>query len=270
MNNLSNEKENADKTCIKKVNELKIENYYTDMQSKMMKNFDTMFACTKKIANRYLDSFQLESLYKQAKKEFENLIPTIPYIGGEKVSGTKNLVGGVQMLAIIRGLENEGLSQREIGEIIYGTFVELFHRIPKIMGYLLGKLMWSKRFLKHQKKNLLELQKRRYPEAFVSEYVSCSDGSFDYGQDTLECAICKFYQKHGAIQYLPYICLGDYPLYERLGFCFCRTKTLENGDEVCDFRFKKKGHIVTGWPPETLPEWHIREIADEITSKPSE
>ncbi len=246
------------------MNTSKKENYYTAMQSKMIRDFETMFICTKKAVEPFLGYHQIQTLHEQARKVYQTLLPQIPYIGGRKVSGTKNLIGGAQMLAIIRGLEQQGLSEEEIGKVIYVTWVELFNRIPKIAGYFLGKIMLSGLFLKNYRKRMKELQKRRYPEAFVSEYVHCADGSFDFGQNTLECAICKFYKKQNASKYLPYICLGDYPLYQRLGICFFRTKTLGNGDDVCDFRFKKIGDTVAGWPPEELLEWRYNKTNDSI------
>lgn len=117
--------------------------YYTSMTPKLMKSFETMFSCAKKPAGRYLDACRLQEFHEQARKEFEKLIPQLPYIGGKKVPGTRNLVGGAQMLAMIRSLERYGLSREQIGEVIYGTWERLFGRIPRFASLIMGKIMMS-------------------------------------------------------------------------------------------------------------------------------
>jgi hypothetical protein len=229
--------------------------YYTGQRKKMMRGFERMIACARQPSLRVLNIGQFEVAHHKARKEYERLIPLLPYIGGKKNPGTTNLIGGAQLLSIVWGLESQGLSREQIGEIIYGTWEQFFNRIPKWVGKLMGKLMTTEAYLKKRRDIALESQKREYSEAFVNELVTTKDGSFLYGQDTLECAICKLYKKYDALQYMPYICLGGYPLFRRIGVGFFRTKTLGHGDDRCDFRFTKDEMTLPGWPPENLQEW---------------
>jgi len=228
--------------------------YYTSMMPKMMKNFEKMFRFTKKAIFSKIDSTQINFIHKNAREEYQRLIPQLPYIGGDEVSGTMNLIGGVQLLAIIRSLEAFGMNERQIGEIIYKTLDGFYTSIPKPIGVLMGKVMLSKHSINKRIKAMAETQKREYTEGFVNVPVPCSDDSFYFGQDVLECAICKFYKKQGAEKYVPYICLGDYPMFKRMGVMLYRTKTLGNGDDMCDFRVEKKGETMSAWPPERLKE----------------
>lgn len=141
-----------------------------------------------------------------------------------------------------------------VHEIVYKSFDAFFARIPAVFGTLAGKLMFVPWYVKKRKKTMERVAALPYTEGFVSSFVSCVDGSFVFGQDVLECAIHKFYVKHDARKYVPYLCLGDYPMFRRLNIGFFRTKTIGHGDAVYDFRFKK-GKTESGWPPENLAEW---------------
>lgn len=109
------------------------------------------------------------------------------------------------------------------------------------------RLMLSKRRIR---KKCQDSQLRRYPEDWVCEFVEGDGKDFDLGMDMTECGIYKFYKMQGAEQYVPYLCLGDYPQFRAFGIGMKRTQTLGNGAPKCDFRFKKRGKTPKGWPPE--------------------
>jgi hypothetical protein len=97
-------------------------------------------------------------------------------------------------------------------------------------------------------------QERRYPGDWVATFVEGDGEQFDYGLDVVECGICKFYRTQNAEELTPYMCLSDYILSDAFARGLVRYKTLAEGDDVCDFRFKKgRGSFVNplrnGWPP---------------------
>lgn len=230
-------------------------NYYLDMQAKMIKDFARMFKCTRRSLKRHFDEAKIAEIHETCEREYSGLIPQIPYIGGKQNSGTYNLVGGAALLAIIRSLEGEGLGKHEIGRVVYETMETLFNSKPRLLCRLTGKYMLSSYFIKKRRKQTERSLLREYPEGFVTRFVEADGANHDFGLDTMECAICKFYKKQGAEKYLPYLCLGDYPMFQALGIGFTRTQTIGNGAPKCDFRFKKGGETVRGWPPEGLDEW---------------
>lgn len=230
-------------------------NYYLNMKTKIMKDFDIMFGCARRPLKEHFSEIKINELYDESRREFAAFIPQLPYIGSKQNSGTGNLLGGAMLLAIIRCLEGQGLSRREIGSAIYETFEVFFKSRPRLLRCLMGKMMLSNYFIKKRKRQMDRSQLREYPEGFVSEFVEGDGADFDFGLNTVECAICKFYKKQGAEQYIPYLCLGDYAMFQALGIGFTRTQTIGNGAPKCDFRFKKGGETVRGWPPEGLDEW---------------
>ena len=128
--------------------------YYTKRHANMIKQFEQWFRCVRKSAAPYITPEQSERVHEIALKEYETLIPEIPYIGGKKVAGTRNLVGSVILLAYIRAFEKEGLSERVIGEIVYKSFDAFFARIPAVFGTLTGKLMFVPWYVKKRKKTM--------------------------------------------------------------------------------------------------------------------
>jgi hypothetical protein len=230
-------------------------NYYLNQKPKLLKEFDKMFHHGKKVAEQLKYDVDIDKFYIESKSNFEKLIPEIPYIGGKKNRLTWNLTGSVMLLAMIRSLEKEGFSEREIGKIIYYSFDSFFKSKPKLLLHLMGKLMFSKSNIKKRQKQIAWQKSQNFTEGWVSEFVPGDGKTFDAGIDYSECGICKFYEKHDAKKYITYLCLGDYPTFQAFGVGLTRTQTIGHGADTCDFRIKKGGTTPDGWPPENLDEW---------------
>lgn len=226
------------------------------MKPKLIKDFEKMFKYARRALGQCFNESKIDKLHDESRREYAILIPQLPYIGGKKNSGTMNLIGMAIILAIIRSLEREGLTKREIGKVVYETFDMFFKAKPRLVRWLIGKLMTSKLFMKKKKKQTEKSLLREYPEDFVTEFVEGDGENFDFGLDVIECAICKFYKKQDAEKYLPYLCPGDYAMFRALGIGLTRTQTIGNGAPKCDFRFKKGGETPQGWPPENLEEFN--------------
>ena len=102
------------------------------------------------------------------------------------------------------------------------------------------------------------MKKDAHPENWDMEFVEGDGEEFDWGVDFKDCAVRKFYMKHGGEELLPYVCMSDYaPFHVLKNVEFTRTQTLSSGGDYCDFRFKKGGSTPKGWPPEDLPDFKI-------------
>ena len=91
----------------------------------------------------------------------------------------------------------------------------------------------------------------RYPENFIMKYVEGDGKEFNYGYDIHKCTIVDFGKSQDAEEILPYICMIDWykAYYSKSGLI--RSKTLSEGCEYCDYRFKK------GNPPMNLQKTQI-------------
>lgn len=177
---------------------------------------------------------------KQAiKREFISLLPLIPYIGGSSNPLTKNLIGAAWMLAVYRVMKPMGKSPGEVGKIVYEAITKLFSIVPKGLLRRLAAWRYNERYIY----KLKYLSKRSYLKEYLGDFifdVIDSDGkSFDLGVDYRECGILKFLMSQNAAELAPYVCELDYAMSSSYGLKLERKKTLANGDDICDFRFKR-------------------------------
>lgn len=234
--------------------------YYIKQKPKLMEQFDKFLRITKDILIKKYSDSKAEELINQMRDEYERIIPEIPYIGGKKNLYTSMLVEGVATLPIILILEKEGLSYREIGEIIY-NFFEIASNIRKRKLEKIGQdpadQYFNKNTINFIKIITKKSQKRQYPDDWVWEFVEGEGKPFDYGFNVPECGIHKVFKRLGVEKYVPFICLADFATANVYGFGFTRTQTLGNGAPICDHRFIKNGTTPRAWPPDNLEEYKM-------------
>ena len=93
------------------------------------------------------------------------------------------------------------------------------------------------------------MNETNYPENWKFEFIDENKSKF--GMNIHECALHKFYKKHGGEELLPYICMSDYAIYYLIkNVEMKRTQTIAGGADFCDFRLQKGGATPRGWPPE--------------------
>ena len=227
-------------------------NYYIKNMPRMMEQFDEYSQMAKDVLIKYFDDSKAKELVAKAQKEYEKLIPQLPFIGGAKNVMTSFLNNSILALAIMRALEERGLEFREIGKLSY-DIVEHQSTIEAQEGA--GDQIFQEGYLNILKHVAKESQLRRYPGDWVIEFVEGDGATFDYGYDITECGIYKLFKELGAEHFVPFICLSDYATARASGYGLKRTQILSNGAPVCDFRFSKGGDTPRGWPPEKLEDY---------------
>jgi hypothetical protein len=232
-----------------------VDSYYSQRRPELLTDFDGVFVVMRDaIASRLKDS-EVDQIVGRARSEYESLIPDIPYIGGSENIHEGNLIACVQMLALIRVLEDEGMGEREIGETIYDCFEASFGAMPPSMKEGFTASFFTEEAKEAWRQWGKESESREYPFDWVFELIDGEGQEFDFGLNYTECAVLKFFNEKGAGRYMPYICLGDYAMFKEFGIGLIRTRTLANGASLCDFRFKEGGMTQSGWPPEDLEEF---------------
>jgi len=193
-------------------------------------------------------------LVLDTRRAYQDLSVEVPYIGGEENIFTEWLDYGVFYLALYRALTPMGQSVEKAGRIIYETYWAMAD-YPRWLISLVGKFRYNDKYVDTLRAAALLSQERRYEADFVCTFVEGDGEAFDYGLDIHECAICKFYQQQGAAELAPYLCLSDEVVSVAFNRGLVRYKTLAEGDEVCDFRYKKGcatyvEPLRDGWPPQ--------------------
>ncbi len=233
-------------------------NYYLKNKSKLMKRFGYSLKIAKDLLmERFIES-KTEALINQMRKEYEEILPKIPDVGGKKNLVISIITDKVSLLAMIFILEKEGYKYREIGEFIM-KFTEIetknaMERAEK-KGMNLLDFYFNDVYFNSAKAHCDFTLKREYPDNWVMEYVDGTNEDFDYGLNVSECAIHKIYTKLGAEKYSPFGCLIDFAQANVLGYGLTRTKSLANGALGCDHQFTKTGNTPKAWPPENFAEY---------------
>jgi len=197
-------------------------------------------------------------LMMETKQAYADLRPEIPYIGGKENMFSEWLNYGAYYLAMYRALSARGHSLDDAGKLIFDTY-EVMADYPKWFLSIVGRFKYGKKYEQKLRQAAVVSQKRKYSGDFVSTYIEGDAENFDYGLNITECGICKLYSAQGAERLSRYMCLSDYVVSKAFNRGLVRYKTIAEGAEKCDFRFKKGRETFVyplrkGWPPKFLDD----------------
>ncbi len=238
-----------------------VADYYIKRKGKLMKNFDRQLAILSKLMRNKFSEAKIDEMVNQMKAEYEKIIPEIPYIGGQKNPMTLILIVCMSDLAILRILEKEGLTLREIGQFHYEFTDERNNRRKRNLERI-GKdptqYPFEPEYMNMAKILCENKQKEDYPDEWVSDYIEGDGKIFEWGFNYKQCCIYNVYKRLGAEKYFPFICLGDFSEANIFGYGFSRTQTLGNGAPICDHRYIKNYKTPRAWPPDKVEEFKLK------------
>ena len=230
------------------------ENYYLNAKPELMKDFGKIEEYLKGVLWNYFDQPKTDRLLEETRFAFEQMLPQLPYIGGEASVFTYTLIRAAWCMPLFALLEKEGLRYRDIARIGYEQKEHEVEAKSPEKRRRIREFHFSPAMKAVEIRRAKETQAGRYPGDFVSRFVPGDGEGFDFGIDFTQCAICRFFEPRGGLRYIPIFCLSDYAAYRAFGIGFRRTQTLVNGAPWCDFRFKRDWATPRGWPPEAIEE----------------
>lgn len=226
--------------------------YYVARRSELLAEFDRDSARWLPYLVALDGQSGAEILVRESRAAYEALMLKIPYIGGEDNRLTGSLIDSVRCLALYQAMKAHGRTARETGKVLYDAILARMGEpqapIPP------DKLLTRDQMMEGRRKRAERSQERRYPEDYVYRFVPGDGIEFDYGYEFTECATDKFYRAQGAAEFTPYFCFLDYPQSRVLGLGLSRTKTLAEGHDRCDHRFKAGRKSEWVWPPPFLKD----------------
>lgn len=222
-------------------------NYYTNRKAELLDKLEQDIRYWSPLILKDCGEIQPLEILREARNNFADLIPQIPYIGGDENNLTKNLVESVRYLALYEAMKNHGKTAAAAGKIIYDTYL-IKSREPQPPLPTEG-LLTPEQLMERRKTRAAKSQVRHYPGDYVYTFIAGDGKNFDYGYDFTECASHKFYLAHNAEEFLPYYCYLDVVAGQASGFGFTRTRTLYEGHGKCNHRFKIGGKTEAPWPP---------------------
>jgi len=192
---------------------------------------------TESLIARYDDKLA-NLLLREARWEYEKLIPEIPHIEGWRARMLNSfLLITAQELAVYKAIKREGKPPEEAWELCHKALRLRVAEIPRWKRWLLKQFMFSTLV-----KKVMARRSKQPPTCFGDfevEYLISEEGDFDVGVNYLQCGNYRFAVKHGGEAFGPYICMSDIALSDAMGWGLMRTQTLADGCDYCDFRMKK-------------------------------
>lgn len=214
------------------------ENYYAVHEAKLLKDLRHKLPFFRQALNTQFAADEVDHIIQALQAEFRTMLPRLPYIGGQQNPLTSNLVACSWFLALYRVLQPRGLSDDEIGDLVYRVAEEWVTSAPRWIGrvqMLLARTPLLRMILGRISR---QTQQRKYPGDFVVHFVPGDGRNFDFGLDFTGCAIHKFFQAEQAGHFANYMCRIDYLTTSFKGIELMRTGTIANGADKCDFRYR--------------------------------
>ncbi len=182
----------------------------------------------------------------------KNLFERFPYVGGDKVSGTKNLTGAYYFVAMGEVLKRYGVTMEEIGQIMVRSYERVTMKMPSVVRASMGKIYRSPKLLNKMllKKDAQNARNAAVnPGSFKIQTQIPPEEGYDFSYHNLVCPLAAFAREYGYEEYMPYLCNLDYVMFGVLGAPLYREHTCFEDGDYCDFKLKLDAKPLPYWPP---------------------
>ncbi len=206
-----------------------------------MKDFDRRSPGLRAALSQVVGSEIADRVLREARDEFEVIVREIPYLGNEKELMASQIIGPARLLACVLPLRRLGTSSDQIGAFVGLVVQQATDRLSRVPDTLVriavrvGRPLLMRRF----RREAAAARLRDDPNEFAFEVVD--DASAALALDMVRCAVCTLFERHDAMEIVPYICQADDRLSDALGLGLRRTATRALGAPRCDFRYQPGG-----------------------------
>lgn len=227
--------------------------YYASNSEKFMTEFEkTLKAAGSYLKTKYGDETARE-ICGGARNEFTHLLPDIPYIGGDKHPGTKWMLLSGHWVAFLRPMKDKGYSAQSAAQMMYDLYVDYLETLSKEKMLKKGQYLFTQEYMDIMK-NWAQKSKGQWVD-WVADFIPGDGISCDWGIDYHYCPCLDYFKTQDAADMAPYFCLVDFPEHKLMGTGLARTKTLAQGDGICNFRYKKGRAVTQDWSTE-IPKFN--------------
>jgi hypothetical protein len=224
------------------------ENYYQSNSERIIADFEeTIGQANLYLKSRYRDQSG-NKICVEARSEFKHLFAGLPYIGGDKHPGTKWIILAGHWISFLRPMAKRGYPTKETAQMMYDLYVDYLNTLPKEKIVKKGRYMFTQDYMNIMKNWAHKSKEQRVD--WVGDFIPGDEKSFDWGIDYHYCPCFEVFKTQGASDIAPYFCLVDFPEHKLMSTGRVRTKTLAQGDEVCNFRYKKDRAVTQNWSTE--------------------
>lgn len=226
--------------------------YYAKTRTKLKQTMDSYLRLIKEELEKASEKPYTEIIEEIWNFYEHKLLEYFPYIGGDGISGTKNLTGAYYFVAMGEVLKGYGVPLEETGHLMVLSYERKYQKMPGFMKTIMGRVFGSPKilnrmFLKKDRKNARNAA--QYPGSFETKTVIPPEKGYGFSYHNLVCPLADFAKEHGYTQYMPYLCNLDYVMFGMLGVPLYREHTCAEEGDYCDFKLKPGAPVMEYWPP---------------------
>jgi len=206
---------------------MKYDIYAKVMWTLLKNNFAKELCC-------FLSEEDSKAIMVKGKQEYRKIIERTDGIGGMKRNPmTMNLINGAMLIAVYKA-SKEKITADQMGQIYVNALSG-----NAIVRKFSKKNCFNADWQKKRNEIALESQKREFSNDWVSEFLPGKNVN-EYGINFYECGICKLCKQENCFELASQMCKFDYIMAEAMGAELTRTKTIADGNQLCDFFYRKK------------------------------
>ncbi len=214
--------------------------FYTLRKVKLLKGFDKLVrkhgrtVLTEQFGREFADS-----VIPEVRLQFEQIIPELPYVGGQKNMYTRIIIANGIIIAFYRVMKTQGKSVENVIAVACSISEKMFEAFPKWVLKLGGRLLLGRFSEQYIRKQAAQSQKRQYPEDWVYRFVDGNGKDSSSGVDISECAVIKLYDKQGVHALKPFCNFFDIVMGKHMNLGCVINPHLGSGGEMCSFRYQR-------------------------------
>jgi len=168
--------------------------------------------------------------------EYAKLRPDIPDIGGWRNVFTPVMVVNGWLVALHRAMAARGRTAEDTIRVCAEVSDEFFRAVPAPVLRVVGRLAFTRPVRWFFERQAARSRRRQHPADFVYSVRVSDDGEFALVFD--ECAVNKFYAKHGVTELAPYCNFFDVTYSRLMGMGIDASRTIGLGCSQCQLCYK--------------------------------
>ena len=165
---------------------------------------------------------------KAVKANFKSIIARQPEIGGMK----NNLIMGLYLAAYLMAVYQT--DPEKMSDDVFEGLVDHITKSKRFASMCEGKDFFTKKNMETRDRLQSDPEFNSYPENWKYTF-SCDLGVPECTITYTRCAICEMARRENCFHLMRYLCTTDYAQQDLMGNTLIRTKTIGNGDDICDF-----------------------------------
>lgn len=222
--------------------------FYTSNRDKFTAAFDKIRMAVVDYVSKQSTPEIANDIGNEAFLNFEKLLPQLPYIGGDVHPGTRFILIAGHWIAVYKSMNKRGYEAFKVGQMLYSIYEDQLKSVPPDELEKQKAITFNSEYI-----NLLKTWTESaspYECDFQADFIEGDGVDFDYGLDYRACPCFELFKAQNAKELAPFFCLLDFPEAKQLNSGFFRTKTLAQGDDICNFRYKKGKEVDQNWDTE--------------------